>query len=172
MSSCPPGVICMDNMTVLVIFIIGALLCYIYYLSNKKIVSKSIPDAPENIKIDIHSSMPPINEGVPINIRTQGRPTSYEQIGILTRSGGGPNTLILPLYGRELIAGRSKYQYYTYSDQNNSVRLPVSKDGKSCTGEYGCDMLYNGDTVYVEGYNMSFVATIYENNSMQYIPYI
>ena len=74
--------------------------------------------------------------------------------------------------GRELYANRDKWQYYTMSDQNNSVKLPVSSNGKSCTGEYGCDSLSNGDTVYLEGYNDAFKVTMYENNVMQYIPFI
>ena len=39
------------------------------------------------------------------------------------------------------------------------IKLPVVNRGKSCTGEYGCDNLQNGDTVYVEGYNDAFKAT-------------
>ena len=58
------------------------------------------------------------------------------------------------------------------SDQNNSVKLPVSSNGKSCTNEYGCDSLSNGDTVYLEGYNDAFKVTMYDNNVMRYIPFI
>ena len=29
-----------------------------------------------------------------------------------------------------------------------------------------------GDVVYVEGYNDTFVATIYENSTLNYIPYL
>ena len=166
MSSCPPGVICMDNMTVFVIIITVTVISYILYLNREKQNSESKHLAESKQSENNTATM---QLGTAINIRTQGRPSQYEQIGILTRRGG---QLILPLYGRELITGRSKYQYYTYSDQNNSVKLPVSKEGRSCTGEYGCDMLSNGDSVYVEGYNMVFDATLYENNSMEYIPFI
>jgi hypothetical protein len=54
------------------------------------------------------------------------------------------------------------------SDKNNSVKLPISFKKKSCTGEYGCDNIYNGDTVYVEGYKDAFQATIYDNAVMEY----
>ena len=57
------------------------------------------------------------------------------------------------------------------SDQNNSIKLPISQNGKSCTSEYGCNQLYNGDTVYVEGINKSNLVTIYDNNTIQYIPF-
>ena len=58
------------------------------------------------------------------------------------------------------------------SDKNSHIKLPISQNGKSCTNEYGCDSLCNGDTVYIEGYNDAFKATIYENNAPRYIPYI
>ena len=108
--------------------------------------------------------------GLPINIRTQGGESNYRQVGILTRITG-PET-ILPLMGRPLIAGRDTWNFYTMSDKNNMVKLPITFKNKNCTGEYGCDNIYNGDTVYVEGYNDAFKVTMYENNTMRYIPYI
>ena len=113
--------------------------------------------------------MPPVH-GIPINIKTRGYDTNYSQVGILTRING--KETILPLMGRPLHANRSKWQYYCMSDKFNSIRLPVSKNGKSCTSEYGCNDLYNGDTVYVEGYQDAFKVTMYENDSPRYIPYI
>jgi hypothetical protein len=112
--------------------------------------------------------------GLPINMRTQGFDTSYRQVGILTRvgAGGDPKETILPVMGRPLFANRDKWQFYTMSDSNNSVKLPISLGGKHCTGEYGCDDLNNSDTVYVEGYNTPFKATIYENEFPRYIPFV
>lgn len=105
---------------------------------------------------------------MPINVRTQGPPinTNYRQVGLLTRING--KETILPLMGRPLQKNRDKWQFYTMSDKNNSVKLPISFKKKSCTGEYGCDNIYNGDTVYVEGYKDAFQATIYDNAVMEY----
>jgi len=113
------------------------------------------------------SSSPPVVT-MPINIRTQGPPinTNYRQVGLLTRING--KETILPLMGRPLQKNRDKWQFYTMSDKNNSVKLPISFKKKSCTGEYGCDNIYNGDTVYVEGYKDAFQATIYDNAVMEY----
>ncbi len=108
--------------------------------------------------------------GVPINVPTSTVDANYDSVGILTRTNG--KEMILPLFGRPLHFGRDKWQYYAMSDKNNNIKLPVSNGGKSCTGEYGCDSISNGDTVYVEGYNDTFKATIYENNVPRYIPYI
>jgi len=105
---------------------------------------------------------------MPINVRTQGPPinTNYRQVGLLTRING--KETILPLMGRPLLKNRDKWQFYTMSDKNNSVKLPISFKKKSCTSEYGCDNIYNGDTVYVEGYKDAFQATIYDNAVVEY----
>jgi hypothetical protein len=107
---------------------------------------------------------------VPINMETRGLSTGYQQVGILTRTNG-PSDMILPLMGRRNMAGRDKWQYYTISNSGTlNTKLPVSVNGKSCTSEYGCDSIYNGDVVFVEGYGDTFRATIYENNLFRYIP--
>lgn len=106
----------------------------------------------------------------PINVRTQGYVADYSQMGILTRANGGD--MILPLMGRQIANGRDKYQYYTMSTTGNmNTKLPVSVNGRSGTSEYGCSEISSGDIVYVEGYNDSFKATIYENGLFSYIPY-
>jgi hypothetical protein len=43
-------------------------------------------------------------------------------------------------------------------------------NGKSGTSEYGCDNVYNGDVVFVEGYNDAFKVTTYDNDVVRYLP--
>ena len=74
--------------------------------------------------------------------------------------------------GRRHMSGRDKWQYYSMSNTGSlNTKLPVSVNGKSCTSEYGCDQLMNGDTVFVEGYKTTFKATIYENSMFNYLPF-
>ena len=109
--------------------------------------------------------------GIPVNVQTRGMDNDYQQMGILTRSNYSGDEMILPLMGRKHMSGRDKWQYYTISGSGNlNTKLPISVNGRSCTSEYGCDDIYNGDTVYVEGYKDTFNATIYENNQFHYIP--
>lgn len=113
-----------------------------------------------------------VRGSIPINIETRGTDMDYTQIGILTKSKGN-EPLILPLMGRKPMTGRDKWQYYTISNTGfMNTKLPVSSNGKSCTNEYGCDILNNGDNVYVEGYDSTFRVTIYENSQFRYIPYL
>lgn len=102
---------------------------------------------------------------VPVNIETRGLPTGYSQIGILTNNG-----VILPLMGRRTMMGRDRWQYYTVTTTGNmNTKLPVRVNGKNGMSEYGCDEIYDGDSVFVEGYNESYRATIYENAALRYL---
>lgn len=118
--------------------------------------------------------------GVRVNVPTRSVDTTYRQVGILTRSGGGgggggggtaSQETILPLIGRPLFTNRDKWQFYTLSDKNNAIKLPVIINGKSGTGEYGCNNVSTGDTIYVEGYNDAFRVTAYDSASLRYLPF-
>lgn len=194
---CLPGVICIENVTLISIFIILILGLSVWYMMNQQHLQKGIVQHETKVISNSNTPMlvpisskqdefnnpyaPPLKNnmyhprdssdvrGIPVNIETRGMPSNYEQVGILTRTNG--NEMILPLMGRRTMSGRDKWEYYTISGSGNlNARLPISVNGKNCSGEYGCDEVYDGDVVYVEGYNDTFRATIYENNSFRYIP--
>jgi len=110
-------------------------------------------------------------------IPTRTFSTEYSQVGILTRNHStdakfDSDKLILPLMGRQVDTGRSKWQYYSMSNSGNlNTKLPIRIRGKNCSGEYGCDEVSDGDEIYVQGYNDVFRATIYETGSFAYRPY-
>jgi hypothetical protein len=184
---CLPNMFCIKNTTIALAIILGAVIAYIIYskYNGMSLTSTTtqaaargtpfyvvpIPDVLENPYVPplrddrYHNAVIPI----PINVRTQGPPVNvnYRQVGLLTRVNG--KETMLPLMGRPLQKNRDKWQFYTMSDKNNSVKLPISFRKKSCTSEYGCDNIYNGDTVYVEGYKDAFRATIYDNAVMEYL---
>lgn len=111
-----------------------------------------------------------VRGGIPINVNTRAVDTNYRQVGLLKRMNG--QEMLLPLMGRPLYVGRDKWQYYTMSDSNNQIKLPVSFKSKSCTSEYGCDEISNGDTVYIDGLNATFQVTMYDNATMRYLPFV
>jgi hypothetical protein len=188
---CLPNMFCIKNTTIALVVILGVLIAYIIYskyggggggmsstatimpttMSAAPFYVMPIPDVLENPYVPplrddrYHDAVIPI----PINVRTQGPPVNvnYRQVGLLTRVNG--KETMLPLMGRPLQKNRDKWQFYTMSDKNNSIKLPISFRKKSCTSEYGCDNIYNGDTVYVEGYKDAFRATIYDNAVMEYL---
>ena len=198
---CIPGVICVENMTLFILLLLSISVGYLYYKQYSTGQSKSpsahldsaylgssIPYAQtavvNTVPLEQSLYVPPLNTidvrgppvGIPVNIRTSTANTPYRQIGILTRNvrnNGGTDPLILPLFGRSLLNGRDKWQYYTMANSGGvafNAKLPISVNGRSCTSEYGCDSVSNGDTVFVEGYDDTFRATIYENATMNYIP--
>ena len=112
---------------------------------------------------------------VPVNVNTSVIDTPYTQMGILTKQNGqNAEPVILPLMGRSLWNGRDKWMYYTMTNSAGSIntRLTIRVNGKSGTNEYGCDMISTGDTIYVDGYNDTFRATIYENAVLRYLPVV
>lgn len=117
---------------------------------------------------------PPNNGSFAVNVPTQSYNTQYSQIGILTRQSGLGQQDILPLMGRRSPNSRDKWQYYSVAGGgaggNLQTKLPVKVKGRSCSGEYGCDEIYNQDHVYVEGYQDDFIATIYESGLFSYLP--
>lgn len=209
---CIPGVFCIENMTLFLLFFIIILCIYFYYVLVIKVPKESSADTKVIIvsplngnsgttiggvssrtildpygpplrndgvyfprdSADVRGSIPitEVRGSIPINMETHGTGMDYTQVGILTKSKGN-EPLILPLMGRKPMTGRDKWQYYTVSNTGfMNTKLPVSLNGKSCTGEYGCDILNNGDNVYVEGYDSTFRVTIYENSQFRYIPYL
>ena len=203
---CPPGVICIENSTIFILFLLVSILAVIIYYNrnhtkinsaqnNERVIvidktsndtgyfnkpSSMLSSSQGNIFLNPYTPplkqnrfFPPNNidvRGVPINMRTSHYDMDYKQVGVLTRERG--KETILPIFGRPLHSNRNKWQYYTMTDKNNMIRLPISRNGRSCTNEYGCDELFNGENVYVEGYKDSFNVTIYENDTPRYIPYL
>jgi hypothetical protein len=93
-------------------------------------------------------------------------------MGILKPLNGSSKDNILPLMGRPLFTNRDKWQYYSISNQHNNVKLPILFKGRRALNDYGVDQIFSGDTVYVEGYNEPFRATLYENDTIQYLPFL
>lgn len=224
---CPPGIICLENIT-LTIFVITLLVVgyLIYANSNNNNKSNGIQDITlnqnEHIVIeqrpqgsrsfynlfDVIPSYPYNNLGIgggpndvllnpyaaplkderyfipeinmrppgtiPINVSTNigAVDTNYRQMGIITPLNGSTENNILPLMGRPLFTNRAKWQYYTISNQHNNVKLPISFKGKSALSDYGVDQIFSGDTIYVEGYNEPFSVTVYENDTIKYLPFV
>lgn len=182
---CPPGVICFENITIVIIIILlCSILLYVHFTSGKKVNIREniIQNNSEEMQLNPYGPplqddpymppRPPLRRGLvmPINVPTQPFDPVYRQVGILTRIKG--KETILPLMGRPVLANRDKWNFYTTNDKTNSITLPITYKGRSCTSEYGCDNLYSGDVVFVDGYNDAFRVTAYDNQVLRYIPFI
>jgi len=197
MKKCPPGVICIENITLLILFIVLIIFIYFIHISiynkpnsyrEKDIIINNTNDSPNPLNNNLIPSypynnvlqnpyVPPLSDNryfIPINVSTNigSVDTEYRQLGILLPLNSSNKDNILPLMGRPLFVNRQKYQYYTISNQHNNVKLPVIVKGKSGTNEYGVDQIFNGDTVYIEGYNEAFKVRTYDNDTIKYLPFL
>jgi len=197
MKKCPPGVICIENVSfsfiIICVLIIGYLIYYLnknsssnnmHYEARQKVIirEKGYPESWPNFNQDplLNPYTPPLRDEsyfrmpsmMPINISTNpgAVDTNYRQLGLLTPVHGKSKDNILPLMGKPLYTNRDKWQYYSTSNQHNNVKLPLIKNGKSCTNEYGCNQLFSGDVVVVEGVNEKYKVTMYDNATMRYLP--
>ena len=203
MKRCPPGVICLENATMMFLVICIISIGYFLYTRMKQPlmiqnnrVSRNFRDDglrndglrddglrnTEDVLLNPYS--PPLNDeryfpnrirGLPhsvnqINVSTTAVESTFRQVGILTPLNGVSKDSILPLMGKILFARRDLWNYYTISNQHNNVKLPVSVKGRSALNENGVDKVFDGDTVYVDGLNQPFKATIYDNTIMRYLP--
>ena len=107
--------------------------------------------------------------GVPINIPTRGWAPDFQQIGILSSD---TYKSILPLFGRRMHNGGNKWWYYTMSDQNNSLKLPIKHKNRDCQDDFGCDEVSDGDIVSVPIINSDFKVNLYNFDKPRYIPFI
>ena len=140
-------------------------------------IRSKLNETPQNN--DIFDEPRKTTDGVRVNIATRGPTPKISQIGILSKMthsndtgpGSDAEAHILPLLGRRTYNRSNKWVYYTATDKYNQVRIPISHNGRDCGGEYGCDEIMDGETITIPELNGSFEAKIYENTSLQYIPY-
>lgn len=230
---CQPGVICIENVTFVILFFLFSVISYLFFqnikknnsnsiitsdnmlksmyslplsMTNNNYVRNNVPDREilNNEKLFIRANpsysysnntgdvllnpyVAPLKDeryfpNMPISLDIRGTPvvpinvktsinaidTDYRQIGILKKNDGSET--ILPLMGRPLLTSKDKWNFYTMNE--NNIKLPIRYKNRSCTDEYGCDNIYTGDSVDVEGLNNNFKVTIYDNATMRYIPFL
>ena len=149
-------------------------LSYLQYEANKaseRIINPLLP--PERSYTNTY--------GTPINIPSRGPSQSYQQVGILYKEtianteqqpGNNNETSILPLFGRPTFNGSRKWNYYTSSDKFHNFKIPITKDGRKCNDDFGCDEIMNGDMIDIPSYNGKFKVDIYSYDRPSYIPYV
>ena len=99
-------------------------------------------------------------------IATQGFPESYQSMGIVTTSSGE----LLPLYGRRVASRSDRFNYYTRTDTNNPIPLPVAHKRRDCQDDVGCEELFDGEHVEIIPTKQKGAVTIYRFNGPTYIP--
>ena len=174
-----------------IILIISCILLIIYllFISIQVLLLDTISNTNLTIQQTLQQPIPNLNNIVPplvnnfvtplnipnINIQQlipiQTQPfinDTYKQVGLLTNNNN--NNEILPLMGQQL--NRNNWRYFTMNggggNGNLPVKLPIKNNNRSCTGEYGCDELYDKDTINIATNNAPYNVTLYENDTYFY----
>lgn len=105
--------------------------------------------------------------GIPINIRTRGDPSEYQNIGTLTNASESND--VKPLYGRRTYRGSNEWNYYTLLNNHIQVKQAIEIDSKNCLDERGCKELMDGMNINVNG--VSYTVKLYPYSDFRYIPY-
>jgi len=164
------------NLVTLVVVVILAVVGAAVYFGLIHPPSPNPGPAAAHPKIYVMQTPPPVPSvpslGIrgPVTIQTRPGNGRYEQIGILTGEGGSsgsaaPDRTILPLFGRELDSRRGKWNYFTRTDGNNPVQVPVRYRNRICDDEMvGCEEVSSDDQVHVPSLGRSFAATVYRRS--------
>ena len=154
----------------------------VFYNSDKSRVEEILePPLSRNYYHDPDGVKMIPKKAIPINISTRGDGGDYQQVGILYKDsvideekapGNNTDANVLPLFGKPVYRGASRYNYYTATDKYHQVKVPITLNNTDCTDDRGCDEISNNDVVPVPGYNANFKAQIYKFDKPRYIPYV
>lgn len=172
--ACPRGSICID----LTLLVAAAALVMTFFVAFGSKRTPQMPRAPiETARASVDVQVNPTTQTqsiplaptfmLPINVPTQGYVADFQSIGTLTSANGD----IMPLMGKPLIPGRSKWNYFTLADNYAQVKMPVVNGGKNCMEEYGCDELSSGDSVSASGAQGPMTVSLYPKEYPRYIPF-
>ena len=131
-----------------------------------------VPNQTYEFTRDIYNKVQDYQPKQMVNIPTRGVPTDFQPIGILTNVDSKKNPNILQLFGRPLWIGSNKWQYYTSSDNYQSIKIQIISKKRECLSDLGCEELYIGDIVHVPSYGMDFRVDLYRLDKPTYIPYM
>jgi len=196
---CPPGVLCITPSLIILVAVILIGVSALIYVMNMQIqqprqmqqpkleiqqpvsinVERGGDDrytrapkplrnwlSPVDLDGGVVGSMPVFNSGsVPV-IATRGLPEAYQSMGIVTTPSGE----LLPLYGRRVASRSDRFNYYTRTDTNNPIPLPINHKRRDCQDDVGCEELFDGEYVEIIPTKQKGTVTIYRFNGPTYIP--
>lgn len=157
--------IVLTTLLIVLIVLVGFL---IYLLYNKNTTRNTVEKI---VYVDNTKQSPTNAENIPVYPKSLPKYNNpdYQQIGILTANETDKEPIVLPLFARKLRNHNDRWQYYTSTDKNNMMRLPIKHENKNCEDDIGCREIYDGDTLTIEVYqDRTFTATIYKNDVPQY----
>ena len=137
--------------------------------SVKEVVDRRFARAPQPLRDWMEGPEYPPRGGIaaiPINIPTQGLPESFQMTGNINVDGK-----MLPLYGRRTMMGSSdRWNYYTRTDTFNPVPIPLRYKNRDCMDDIGCQELYSGEQVVLDGTGENGKVRLFRYDGPKYVP--
>jgi hypothetical protein len=190
--SCPPGVFCLSPGFLVLLGLLAAVLIFFLRPIDPTFIYQATAPAPAQAPVQVsvvnekgddrYTRAPrplrlwdngpeyPVRGSLPglgvFNQPTQGLPEAYQSMGVLQTENGQ----ILPLYGRRTAYSNNRYNYYTRTDTNNPVPLPINYKRRDCQDSNGCDELFSGETIKILPTGGTATATIYQFDGPLYVP--
>ena len=96
-----------------------------------------------------------------VNIQSQ-KVDNFKQVGTLFS-----DTTILPLYGRQTYRGSNRWNYYTVTNDDMRIHIPL----QDCMEQNGCKELDSNDSIFIEEFGTEFKVKMY-NKILRYIPFV
>jgi Family of unknown function (DUF5755) len=135
----------------------------------KEVVDTRFARAPQPLRDWMEGPEYPPRGGIatiPINIPTQGLPESFQMTGNINVDGK-----MLPLYGRRTMMGSSdRWNYYTRTDTFNPVPIPLRYKNRDCMDDIGCQELYSGEHVVLDGTGENGKVRLFRYDGPKYVP--
>ena len=150
---------------VLLLFVIASLI-YVYY---------HFMELYKETKVYVMYNTAAAKRRLRVNRQTRPDGGPYKHLGNLIEISPKRQTrpLILPLWGKPRYRGSRMWNYHTFTDQHNPIKLPVHRENEDCDAERGCEELYANDTLHVAGFppTVLFRYQKYALQAPRYIPY-
>ena len=193
---CPPGVFCLTPGILILLVAVSAIAVFMYLYNPLHMVSPSFIQLPQQPPVNVNvmtsdgsddryarpprpqrrwdngpefpprGMLPPPDGGYILNTPTRGLPESYQSMGLL-KTGDGQ---LLPLFGRRVASRSDRFNYYTRTDTNNPVPLPIHYKRRDCQDDVGCDELMSGEEIKIIPTGQTAQATLYRFDGPTYVP--
>tara|TARA_B100001093_G_scaffold500451_1_gene550933 strand:+ start:2192 stop:2695 length:504 start_codon:yes stop_codon:yes gene_type:complete len=127
------------------------------YLINSKMPLPSEPVPMDSAPVPIRSMVVDrphealvdgLPEYRPAPVNKYYRPQAPHQVGLLKSEDEGGD--LRPIYAKPVRGRRDRFHYWTTAGNgHNNYSIPLTKDGRDCTEDIGCQEIYGNETVSV-----------------------
>lgn len=131
-------------------------------VAKKEKEKEKVIIAPQHIVATNSDQLPVYPRQNPVYQSHRSTPKpEFQQIGTLIHEDGD-EPIVLPLFGRPMPTRSDRWEYYTATDKQYMLKIPIVFEEKDCLEEIGCREVYSKDTVFIPAYKKEFKVNLYK----------